>query len=212
MCSGRVDLKFVLRALMKGMDGVFIGACRLNECNYVTHGNYDALNMVLLTQKIMAHIGLDPQRLDIEFMSGGEGHLFVQVINKFSKKIRELGPLGQSEGLDKNKLQLKLQAVHQLVPYVKLVEWQSLKAHGSNAEEYHDFFQSDQVDQIFEELIADKLAMSQIMLLLREKPQSTAEISKRLGLNPSQTSRHMKESAKQGLVRYDIHSMRYAMA
>ena len=45
MCSGRVDLEFVLRAFSNGMDGVFVGGCRLNECNYITHGNYDALNM-----------------------------------------------------------------------------------------------------------------------------------------------------------------------
>ena len=51
MCSGRVDLAFVLRAFSKGVDGVFIGGCHLNECNYITHGNYHALNMVLLCQK-----------------------------------------------------------------------------------------------------------------------------------------------------------------
>ena len=51
MCSGRVDLEFVLRAFSNGMDGVFIGGCRLNECNYITHGNYHALNMVLLFKK-----------------------------------------------------------------------------------------------------------------------------------------------------------------
>ena len=38
MCSGRVDLEFVLRAFSNGTDGVFIGGCRLNECNYITHG------------------------------------------------------------------------------------------------------------------------------------------------------------------------------
>jgi len=51
MCSGRVDLAFVLKAFANGMDGVFIGGCRLNECNYVTHGNYHALNMVLLLRE-----------------------------------------------------------------------------------------------------------------------------------------------------------------
>ena len=76
MCSGRVDLEFVLRAFSNGMDGVFVGACRLNECNYITHGNYDALNMVLLCRKILEHIGLNPERLSIEFMSSGEGILF----------------------------------------------------------------------------------------------------------------------------------------
>src|SRR5574342_610131 len=44
MCSGRVDLDHVLRAFSNGADAVFVGGCRLNECNYITHGNYDALN------------------------------------------------------------------------------------------------------------------------------------------------------------------------
>jgi len=39
------NLAFVLRAFANGMDGVFIGGCRLNECNYITHGNFHALNM-----------------------------------------------------------------------------------------------------------------------------------------------------------------------
>ena len=51
MCSGRVDLEFIFRAFANGMDGVFIGGCRLNECNYITQGNYDALNLVLLSEK-----------------------------------------------------------------------------------------------------------------------------------------------------------------
>src|SRR5271157_4601970 len=81
MCSGRVDLSFVLRAFSNGMDGVFIGGCRLNECNYITHGNYHALNMVLLSKKLMEHLGLSPERLRIAFMSSGEGLLFAEVVN-----------------------------------------------------------------------------------------------------------------------------------
>ena len=76
MCSGRVDLAFVLRAFSNGADGVFIGGCHLNECNYVTHGNYHALSMVRICKKIMKHIGLNPERLRIEFMSGSEANPF----------------------------------------------------------------------------------------------------------------------------------------
>ncbi len=50
MCSGRVDLEYVLRAFSKNIDGVFIGGCRLNECNYITHGNYDALSNVYISK------------------------------------------------------------------------------------------------------------------------------------------------------------------
>jgi len=212
MCSGRVDLEFVLRAFSNGMDGVFIGACRLNECNYITHGNYDALNMVLLCRKIMEHIGLNPERLRIEFMSSGEGIFFVEVMNDFGKKVKELGPLGKGEGIDENGLKFKLEAVTKLIPYIKLVERERLRVPFKSEEECNKFFTSDEVNRLFNELIVDKLAISQIMLLLRERPLSTGEIAEILGLNPSEVSRHMNSSSRQGLVRYDESRKCFALA
>jgi coenzyme F420-reducing hydrogenase delta subunit len=212
MCSGRVDRAFVLRAFSNGMDGVFIGGCRLNECNYITHGNYDALGMVYLCRKIMEHIGLNPERLRVEFMSSGEGILFTEVVNDFGKKIKDLGPLGTSEGIDKNRIRFKLEAVSKLVPYIKLVERERLRVPVKSEEAYHAFFTSDEVNRLFNELIADKLVLSQIMSLLREKSLSTAEISESLGLNPSEVSRHMNGSSRQGFVRYDESGKRFALA
>jgi coenzyme F420-reducing hydrogenase delta subunit len=212
MCSGRVDLEFVLRAFSNGIDGVLIGGCRLNECNYITHGNYDALSNVLLCRKIMEHIGLFPERLRIEFMSSGEGILLAEVINEFVKKVEELGPLGKSEGIDDEGLKLKLEAVTKLIPYVKLVEREKLRVPSKSEDEYNKFFTSDEVNRLFDELIGDKLAISQIMLLLREKPLSTGEISDILGLNPSEVSRQMNSSSRQGLVRYDESQKCFALA
>jgi F420-non-reducing hydrogenase iron-sulfur subunit len=154
MCSGRVDLAFVLRAFEKGMDGVFIGGCRLKECNYVTHGNYNALNMVLLCRKIMEHIGLNPKRLRIEFMSGGEGILFADVINSFSRQVEALGPLGKGEGMDENALRTKIQEVIKLVPYIKIVKRDKLQSRLENKEEYEGLFTRDEVDRLFREVIS----------------------------------------------------------
>ena len=154
MCSGRVDLAFVLRAFSNGMDGVFIGGCRLKKCNYVTHGNYNALNMVLLCRKIMGHIGLNPERLRIEFMSGGEGILFVDVINDFSKKVEALGPLGKGEGMDENELKTKIQDVSKLVPYIKMVKREKLGSRLENKEAYDALFTRDEVDRLFREVIS----------------------------------------------------------
>jgi len=203
MCTGRVDLEFVLRAFSNGMDGVFIGGCRLNECNYITHGNYHALHMVLMCRKIMEHIGLKPERLRIEFMSSGEGIRFVEVVNDFIKKVKELGPLGIGEGIDKKGLKLKLKAVRNLVPYIKLVERERLRVHFETEEEYNEFFASDEVNRLFRELIFDKLTMNQILSLLRERPLSTGQISEILGLSPSEVSRYLNSSAREGLVRFD---------
>jgi coenzyme F420-reducing hydrogenase delta subunit len=212
MCSGRVDLEYVLRAFSNGIDGVFIGGCRLNECNYITHGNYDALSNVLLFRRIMEHIGLNPERLSIEFMSSGDGILLVEKINNYCKKIHEIGPLGKSEGIEEKGLKVNIEAVTNLIPYLKLVERERLRVPVKSEDAYKDYFSSTEVKRLINELVIDKLAISQIMLLLKEKPLSTGEISEVLGLNPSEVSRHMKTSSRHGLVRYDESLKRFALA
>lgn len=154
MCSGRVDLAFVLGAFSNGMDGVFIGGCRLNECNYITDGNYHALNMVLLCRKIMEHIGLNPERLRIEFMTSGEGILFADVMSQFGNKVKELGPLGKGEGIDQNELRCKLKEITKLVPYIKLVKNEKLASRLKNPEEYDKLFSKDEIDRLLREVVS----------------------------------------------------------
>jgi len=154
MCSGRVDLEFVLRAFSNGMDGVFIGGCRLNECNYITQGNYDALNMVLLSRKIMEHIGLNPERLSVEFMSSGEGMLFTEVVDEFTKKVKELGPLGKAEEIDQDELKSKLEEVRKLIPYIKIEKREKLESRLENKEEWDGFFTRDEIDMLLGDVVS----------------------------------------------------------
>jgi F420-non-reducing hydrogenase iron-sulfur subunit len=212
MCTGRVDLAFVLRAFSNGTDGVFIGGCHLNECHYITDGNYHALSLVQLCKKIMGHIGVNPERLRLESISAGEGIRFAEIMNDFGKTVRLLGPVGKGEGMDERELRFKLEAVTKLIPYIKLVEMERLRVPFRSEEEYRKFFASDEFARLFNDLIADKLAISQIMLLLGERPLSTGEISKALGLTPSEVSRHMNHSSRQGLVRFDDSRKCFALA
>lgn len=212
MCSGRVDPAHLLRAFSQGADGVLIGGCRLSECNYTTHGNYHALNLVLLFKKILAQSGLNPARLRLFLMSGSEGNLFVEAMHDFVQQVQELGPLGQGEGLDISGLKIKLQAAAKLVPYLRLVENERLKVHFATWEEYEEFYAGEELAALFQELIADKLAISQIILLLRERPLSTGEIARILGLTPSEVARHLHSSARQGLIRYEEDRKCFALA
>jgi F420-non-reducing hydrogenase iron-sulfur subunit len=212
MCSGRVDLAFVLRAFSNGTDGVFIGGCHLNECHYITHGNYHALSMVQLCKKLMKHMGLNPERIRIESLSAGEGIRFAEVMNEFSNTLRDIGPLGKGEDIDQDGLKFKLEAATRLVPYIRLVERERLRVRLNTVEEYIEFFGSDEVNQLFEKLIIDKLAINQIMLLLREKPRSTGEIAEVLGVAPSQVSKYLNSSTKQGLAKFDMDQKRYVAA
>jgi len=203
MCSGRVDLAFILRAFSDGADGVFVGGCWLGECHYAPEGNYHALSMMHICRKLLEQIGVNPERLRLEWVSASEGIRFKEIITDFTKKLKELGPLGVGEGIDENGLKLKLEAVRSLVPYIKLVERERLRVHFDTEAEYDKFFKSEELERLFRELIEEKLTISQILLLLRERPLSTGEISDILGLSPSEVSRYLKSSAKDGLIRFD---------
>jgi len=152
MCTGRVDLAFILRSFHNQIDGVYIAGCRLDECKYVTQGNYYALNMALLCKKIMEYIGLNPDRLRIEFMSSAEGTRFAETVSDFTKKIREIGPLGVKEGLDPNQLKVKLNQVTKLVPYIKMVKKQKLVNRIRDPEQWKGLFSREEIEALFREL------------------------------------------------------------
>ncbi|UCG66871.1 MAG: 4Fe-4S binding protein, partial [Deltaproteobacteria bacterium] len=129
--------------------------------------------MVLLCKKIMEHIGLNPERLRIEFMSSGEGGLFADVVNDFVKKVKELGPLGKGEEIDEDGLKSKLEEVTKLLPYIKIVKREKLESRLDNEEEYDGFFSSDEVDRLFREVVScyiDPDKCQACMICLRRCP------------------------------------------
>jgi len=212
MCTGRVDLAFVLRAFQGGADGVIIGGCWPGECHYATEGNYDALGNMLLLKKLLDHVGVASGRLRLSWISAAEGTRFAEIMSDFAGQLQELGPLGRGEGIEAPDLKRKLDALSQLVPYVKLVEREKLRVPERSEEAYRAFYESDEVNRVIHDLIADRLAVSQTLMLLRESPLSTRDISERLGLSPSDVTRHMNDSSRQGLVRYDVDQKCYALA
>jgi coenzyme F420-reducing hydrogenase delta subunit len=203
MCTGRVDPSFVIRAFSNGTDGVFIGGCWPGECHYLTEGNYLALSIVHLSKKLLKQIGISPERLRLEWVSAAEGSRYAEVMNDFAKNLKKLGPLGKGEGEDEKGLKFKLEAVNNLVPYIKLVERERLRVPVKSEAEWNKFFTSEEVTKLFDELIADKLTISQIMSLLGERPLSIGEISTVLGLSASEVSGHVNNAARQGFVRFD---------
>jgi F420-non-reducing hydrogenase iron-sulfur subunit len=154
MCTGRIDLEMVLQAFLNGADGVFIGGCRLNECNYTTGGNLDALNMVLLCKKLLEHIGINSERLRIEFMSSGEGARFAEAMNDFGKKIRELGPFGQIEGISRDELNQRLVNTIKLVPYIKMTKNEKLGTRFKNIDDYDKLFTLDEIKELFSQVVS----------------------------------------------------------
>ncbi|MBU0970426.1 MAG: ArsR family transcriptional regulator, partial [Proteobacteria bacterium] len=159
-----------------------------------------------------AHIGLDPGRLRTEFMSGADGNLLADYTDDFSRQVKKLGPLGKAEGMDGKKVKFRLDAARKLIPYLRLVERERLRVPVKTKQAYTQFFESDEIHRLFDAVFGDRLAISQIMMLLGETPLPTTEIAQQLGLNPSEVSRHMMASSRHGLVRYDTASKCYTLA
>ncbi|HNT44890.1 MAG TPA: hydrogenase iron-sulfur subunit, partial [Syntrophorhabdaceae bacterium] len=136
--------------------GVFLGACHLGECNYITHGNYQAQNMVLLFKRIMEHIGLNPERLRINFMSGAEANVFTESVNDFVKTIKGIGPLGKAEGMDAAELKTRLAEVKKLIPYFKIVNREKLttRLEGHDHAEAEKLFTKEEIDRQFAEVFS----------------------------------------------------------
>jgi len=157
MCTGRVDLSFVLRAFQKGADGVIVGGCWPGECHYVTEGNYDALSTMHLCKRLLEQVGLNPERLRIEWIAASEGTRFAEIMSSFAKHLKELGPAGQAEGIDEAVLADKLESMTSLVPYIKLVAREKLLPPARSEEAINAFFAREETNQMIADHIADKV-------------------------------------------------------
>ena len=98
MCSGRIDPQFILSAFAKGADGVLIGGCHPGDCHYI-EGNYKMLRRFRLMRRMLADMGIAPERLRLEWISASEGDRVKKVINEMTQQIRALGPLRLPEKL-----------------------------------------------------------------------------------------------------------------
>ena len=99
MCSGRIEPTFILSSFKKGADGVLVCGCHPGDCHY-QEGNYRCLRRFILLQKYITQIGIESERLKLEWISASEGKQFAELINSFTQKITELGPCKIKETLD----------------------------------------------------------------------------------------------------------------
>lgn len=92
MCSGRVDPQFVMDAFARGADGVLIGGCHPGDCHYM-EGNYKTMRRITLLRPLLRALGIEDERLRLEWISASEGEKVARVITEMVAALRALGPL-----------------------------------------------------------------------------------------------------------------------
>jgi F420-non-reducing hydrogenase iron-sulfur subunit len=91
MCSSRVDPSLVLNTLLNGADGVLVAGCHPGDCHY-KEGNYFTRRRFALLKTVLKSLNIEPERVELAWISASESQRYAEVVNAFSKKIAELGP------------------------------------------------------------------------------------------------------------------------
>ena len=97
-CSCRVDPLFVLRAFQRGADGVILCGCHPGDCHY-TSGNYFARRRMTVLFSLLDFLGVERQRLRVEWVSAAEGARFAAVMQDFTAQVAALGENRRLEDL-----------------------------------------------------------------------------------------------------------------
>ncbi len=90
-CTGKTDVRYILEAFEKGADGVYVVACPIGNCHHV-RGNERARARMQRTRQLLKSIGLEPERLEMYFVSGGQGATFARAAQEMTERVRKLGP------------------------------------------------------------------------------------------------------------------------
>ena len=92
-CSGRIDVSFILKAFKDGADGVLVSGCHPGDCHYL-EGNYKCLRRFHLLSRMLRDMGIEKERVRLEWISASEGEKVGKVVDDMIAKIQKLGPLG----------------------------------------------------------------------------------------------------------------------
>jgi coenzyme F420-reducing hydrogenase delta subunit len=91
MCTGMVDPKYILKALLSGADAVLVSGCHPGDCHYIS-GNYKARRRIKLLKEIVSSFGIDERRVKLTWIGASEGNEFAQTVNELVEEVKEMGP------------------------------------------------------------------------------------------------------------------------
>jgi F420-non-reducing hydrogenase iron-sulfur subunit len=91
-CSGKMDGQYLLHAIEGGGRGLCVVTCPQGEC-HLAQGNYRAEIRVRTVRRLLAEVGVEPERVELIQCRGQESFdEFEQLVRDAVRRICELGP------------------------------------------------------------------------------------------------------------------------
>jgi F420-non-reducing hydrogenase iron-sulfur subunit len=91
MCTGMVDPKYIIKAILEGADAVLVSGCHPGDCHYI-NGNLKARRRMKLLKEILPRFGIDERRIKLAWIGASEGVDFAKTIKEMTAEIKALGP------------------------------------------------------------------------------------------------------------------------
>lgn len=184
MCSARVEPAFVLRAFLRGTDGVLVLGCHFGDCHYIS-GNYRCRDRMEITKELLNLLGIVPERLYLGWVSAAEGQQFAQIIADFTEQLMGIGPLGKGESENEGEIRENLSAAIGALASDR-IRWLIGERETLVEEEnvYGEKMSPEEYQELVLESLMDEYRCSKVTLAIKDEALSVKEIADRTGLAP----------------------------
>ena len=133
----------------------------------------------------MKYVGINQERLLLEWVSAAEGPRFAQVVTDLTNKTREMGPLSSDCPQGEEFLQRKLEAALAAVSGEKL-RWVAAKQteFRTDGNKYGEVFTDQEIGRMLDGVILEEITLQEILALLKDTPLSVKELAQKLEQAP----------------------------
>lgn len=89
-CTGRLDVRHVLRAFREGADAVMVVGCLEGNCNF-QYGNIEARKRIVQSKQVLAQVGIEPERLEMFNLASNQAWRFVEAVKEMEGRLERMG-------------------------------------------------------------------------------------------------------------------------
>ena len=157
--------------------------------------------MINVITRLLKHLGINPERVLLEWVSAAEGPRFAQVVTDFTNQIKEMGPLGAADPEGEDRLNAKLKAAERAVRGEKL-RWVAAKQTEfmQDGNVYGEIFTSHEIGRLLDGVIMEEIMLQEILMLVEKEALSVKEIAKRLDISSPHTFQQIQALRRKELV------------
>ena len=142
--------------------------------------------------------------MSLEWVSAAEAPRFVKVITEFTERIRNLGSLGSSEGLDVDNLKIKLKAAKMALEGKRLRMVFARQAKYKKHEgAYRELPSDHKLHKELDKALQGEMATNGLLLYLQDSPRGVDELAGLLDVSSEDVVACFKKLEKKGLVESD---------